>query len=225
MNVTTRLFLIALCCTGHQCVSQGTFGNLDFERGRLVPYPNNPNMVYASSALPGWQVYIFGNVVTAIVHDSVCLGSACIGIHDLNTADGIVPILQGEYSLFFQRGVPSSEPIPYITQTRILPDWGRSIRFLTGSETSPEFSIYLDGQQLDVVPLHERLFNGYVWGANFDPEDFGGGTVELRISGSGVLDNVFFSGVVVPEPTSFGLGGIMATSLWFRRRSRRRDRQ
>lgn len=188
-------------------MAQGSFRNLNFE---LANVPDTIPGQYGDlqptvSALPGWLVTVEGypQPVSFTYHNTLNYGGVGTMLHGPGWAS--VDILEGRYSL---RLIRATAPVfglaPSISQTGEVPIEAQSLRFWT-----PPFRVLdvrLGGESLALIQL-EQGASYNVWGA--DISRFAGMTAELRFTGGALIDNIFFSPLVIPEPStiSFALAG------------------
>src|SRR5262245_56061367 len=94
---------------------QGTFQNLDFEMAKIVPVDGAPRFeVLASSALPGWTVYVGATPVNTVFYNTISAGAPVVSIHDSLSPISILQPLQGNYSVGIQHstgGTPATAAI------------------------------------------------------------------------------------------------------------------
>ena len=203
-------------------LGQGTFQNLDFEQARIIPIVGNPlypEAVATTNALPGWTAYIGGSPVDVVLHDDVSLGAALVSIHDSNS---VVTVIQGRYTVQLQPSYPGGATSAAVGQVGTVPNTAQSIRFYGNGPISASFA----GQQIPLSVLGSG--SSYtVYGG--DISAFAGQTGELRFQGivapfgfGSSLDNIFFSDLPVPEPSTFGLFALGALLLGWRVLGRRR---
>jgi hypothetical protein len=96
----------------------------------------------------------------------------------------------------------------------MIPARSESIRFYYFSEFSIAPSVAFDGNQIPLYFLTLTTNNQPIWGG--DISSFAGQVGELRLSGFGNLDNIFFSPEAVPEPAVFGLFALGSLLLGWR---------
>src|SRR5436190_4300365 len=131
--ITAGLFGIvplALFCSLHLAVAQGTFQNLDFENAILPVLPSGQSGGFVSSAngIPGWTAY-YGSIQTPqIIHNGLSLGAVNISILGPNW--NFFPTLEENYSVVLQSGlVASTTPTPAaIGQTGTIPATALSLQ-------------------------------------------------------------------------------------------------
>src|SRR6188768_1293744 len=91
-----------------ELLSQGTFGNLDFESATIPlsqppsPIPGVPT-VAISSALPGWAGFIGTNQVSQVMYNNQTLDTSSIAL--LRTNYPSLQIIDGTFSIFLMGGV------------------------------------------------------------------------------------------------------------------------
>lgn len=203
--------IIAIILGVSSLYGQGTFQNLSFENPVLPLIPDESFEVPITNAIPGWRGYIGINQVDKIVYNTVSLGAATISIQGPGSSR---PILQGSYSLILQPQFGSGIPVPALAQTGLVPASAKSIGFYSGGAG---ISISFAGQDIPLSIIGSgpgySIFGG-------DVSAFANVSGELRLQGGGTLDNIFFSDLPIPEPTSFalwGIGGLLLGWNWRRR--------
>lgn len=221
--------LVALVAFSNVINGQG-FYNLDFEEGAVVldtSSPYYPHAAKASSALPGWTVGGFIGPSTVFYNDA-SLGEPAVSLFD--TAAGIpewLP-LDGTYSVGLYGGSAGGHAIGgWISQAGLVPVDAKSISFIAIPPRAvfgtTELLISLGGQNIPFTAIsvgpRYTLYGGNI------PAGLAGQNEELVITASlGVnnywaIDDIQFSPVAIPEPTVFGLAGLVTVSLfWSRRR-------
>jgi len=199
--VRTAACLSLLLVSAAGSSAQGTFQNLDFEQANVpdVPAGQFGTDVSSTDGVPGWTTYIGGDQVTTILHNNDTLGAPAIAILG---PFWLAPeeILQGKYTVFLRPKFDGTI-FPAIAQLGLVPSTAQSVRFWGAGAVSVSFA----GQQLPVSSL-ENTPNYVVYGA--DISAFAGQTGWLQFQGAGVLDNISFSDVAVPEPGVFGLSAV-----------------
>lgn len=198
----------------HNAMSQGSFGNLDFESPNLPLTPVN-FQVPISDALPGWVGYIGGNPWGLVVYNTVSLGDAAITLQGPGSTR---PILQGSYTVFLQPQFPSGSPVPSIAQTGTVPASAQSIRFYSSyvGTSRPGF-VSFAGVTIP-ASLIENTPNYAIYGG--DISAFANQSGELRFTGGGYLDNIFFSNQAIPEPSALSLLALGSLFLLRQRRKK-----
>ena len=204
MNNLFKLAAIAVAFPLSVC-GQGSFQNLDFEAGTLLPESlQNPAL-----ALPAWTCntsYVGYN--TMVAGTVSILGSGGFG----------ATAIEGNYSLFFQDLYPNLQPYPdghtrqvdpSISQTGLVPVDALSLLFKAqpGQET---LLLSLNGQNIPFFAVgtgpNYTLFGG-------DVSAFAGQTSDLTFavapdpsnSQGWNIDSIVFSNQSVPEPSTFAL--------------------
>jgi hypothetical protein len=200
-----------------QTAVQG-FSNLDFEHPHLPLVPDWDQKVATSDAIPAWSAYIGGVQVDKIGYNGKNLDLA--GIFLIGPG-ALSPVIQGKFRVYLEPGLWNSPSTGIaevaIAQDGMLSPTALSVRFYM-AEAAPE--VYFAGQALSVRVLGAGSGDSLLYGA--DVSRFAGQFGELRFSGSGYLDNIFFSPQAVPEPgvlALLALGGVLLG--WLRGRNRR----
>ncbi|MCW5553121.1 MAG: hypothetical protein KIS67_13295 [Verrucomicrobiae bacterium] len=206
-----KIAMLAGFVAGTVC-GQGTFQNLDFENGSLIPIPGDPfGRVQFSPAMPGWTGYVGTNQIDWILHNNLFLGTAGIAIWG---PDQPPDFFNGQYYVVLQNplGVPTD--VPAISQTGSIPPTALSLRFLTADAFAVGFSVSFAGQQIPLSYIGQNNQFTYIWGG--DISAFAGQAGELRFRGSGYLDSIQFSHEPIPEPTVLGMFAFGALLLCWR---------
>ncbi|HXB59685.1 MAG TPA: PEP-CTERM sorting domain-containing protein [Candidatus Acidoferrales bacterium] len=193
------------------------FLNLDFESAQNLPGnpPADGVLVATSNALPGWTAYDGPNALADVYYLSNTLAgtAASVGL------DGGSLALSGNFSVELYGGS--------ISQTGLVPGNAESLLFEAqgpgagGSLGASGLEAALGGQSLSFSILSESP-NYWVYGANI-PADMDGQMETLAFSSGGdvVLDNIEFSSMSVPEPSTCALIGLGALLLGVRHLRRR----
>jgi hypothetical protein len=198
---------IATCCFG--AYAQGTFRNLDFERARLIPIEGwGFPYIATANAIPGWTAAVEQSTTDIIPYNVVSLGAPYITLQGTRVVSPFgtpVPTIQGDYSLLLQGSYPGAEVVPYIHQTGTLPLATRSLTFKIndgGVVVDEYFDVFFNDTELSTTRL--AVTDDYeLWGA--DLSDFSGDYGELKFRGQGVLDDIKFSPLEVPEPAAWSI--------------------
>jgi hypothetical protein len=185
--------------------AQSTFQNLDFESAMIIPIPGDPHMVAISNALPGWSAY--GNYAgDNILYDDLSLGAPAISIQD---AAGFEPVLEGNYTVYFQGSFPGGQIVPALGQVGTVPSTAHSILYFAQAP----FTVTFGGQPIPTTAVGSgpnfTIFGGDISG-------FTNQTGELRFQGGGLLDNIVFSSQAIPEASVSALAGLGAVLLSLR---------
>lgn len=204
----------ALVCSAFLTQAQGTFRNLDFESAQVSGYA--PGFIPITNALPGWTGYIVYNEALEfeydqVIYNSVSLGAAAITLQGPGSS---LPILRGSYTVFLQPQFGRGFPVPAIAQSGTIPASAQSLRFyaLGGAVYPPTFLTFA-GQQIPVSVLNTTP-NYSIYGG--DVTAFANQSGELRFTGGGYLDNIFFSSQPIPEPSALALFGLGALICCYR---------
>ena len=183
---------------------QGVFVNLNFERATIVPSSTFLPLVVATSTLPYWTAYIGSSPLDNIVYNDLTVGSPAVSIHD--SASSFQQPLNGSYSVILQHsGVdPTSASIG---QTGQVP--ATSLSLLFDCVNYQNVQVTFRGTPLPLMLLNTTP-NYAVVGA--DISSFASQSGELRFTGLSLsptaLDDIRFSTIAVPEPSTFALVGI-----------------
>ena len=201
---------------------QGTFVNLDFERGVIVVDPASPyypHQVLASKALPGWTAYTYEQPLADILYDAIFFSSAQVGIYDTNYPS-LAPV-QGRYSVVLGGQMPGTVPreSAAIAQTGLVPNTAESLTFW-GQVGG--LQVTFGGQVLPYAAIG-RGPNYTIYGC--DISAFAGQAGEIRFTTlpntSALIDNIQFSTQPIPEPNMLGMGALgavlISTGAWSRR--------
>jgi PEP-CTERM motif-containing protein len=144
-----------------------------------------------SKAMPGWSGYVGGGQIGGVAYNTVGIGGAVISFHD---STSLFPPIQGNYSVRLQ---PSSVPPTSvaISQTGLIPQGAQSLQFFS---LASAFQVTFAGQAIPLVRIGATtrydIFGG-------DISAFSGMSGELRFTGGGALDNIYFSDQAIPEPS------------------------
>jgi hypothetical protein len=208
------IFLAIIGISTQIVISQGTFGNLNFESPNLPLNPVN-FQVPIINATPGWRGYIGGGQVNEILFNTINIDAAGISLH--SSASPLQP-LQGNYSVFLQ-GSSSFAPTASATlaQTGQVPLSATSLRLYLAPDSS--LQVTFGGQLVQLFQISATANYNIVAG---DITMFAGITDELRFTALpnavALFDNVIFSSQPIPEPSTLGLFGLGALLLSFRSR-------
>jgi hypothetical protein len=219
--------ILMLVTHGRLAWSQG-FVNLDFEHP-ILPLPTSSGNVLAANAIPGWTVY-YGNsnnptaaAQPIMGYDTVSLGGAAVILEDTNAPSGIPLPIQGNYSVLLEGSAYSTAPLPVasIGQTGTVPITAQSLTFfgnLAANTQGQNLQVTFNGQPLSFMDISNTL-NYTIWGA--DISAYAGQTGQLLFTtpvlGYALLDNIQFSFLPVPEPSTFALTALGALFLGFNR--------
>jgi hypothetical protein len=230
MKLISIIFTAALLSLAEAGFAQG-FTNLNFEIATVTPIFIGPVVTNYGATLPGWTAYIgTSNDPTLrsseIYFDTLSLGGALIILEDSNYPAPYNAI-QGNFSVFLSGGgstynPPSDQFSASIGQTGTIPTTAKTLSFW-GNFTGVGMQVTFNGQPLSFTDISNTL-NSVVWGANISA--YAGQTGQLlftAIGGSpyvtgGIIDNIQFSSIPIPEPSAFALAALGTLLLGFRRR-------
>lgn len=191
-------------------VGQGTFQNLDFESAVLVPLAGDPlGRVQFAAAFPGWTGYVGANLQTLADHNNRSLSASGIAIvgPDYPSPNH----LQGHFYAELYIAFPGPATPVALNQIGTIPVGTKSIRFYGGAFDPP--FVDFAGNSIPVIAL-QNASTYTVYGG--DISAFAGITGELSFRGSRLLDNIQFSNLPIPEPSTLGLLGLSGVLLGWR---------
>lgn len=193
--------------------AQGTFRNLDFEAARLAFLPESSFRLVPAEALPAWTAAVDGAPVPFVPYNAVALSQATISLHDHNSAS---PPLSGNYSVILQSSFPPKD-VSSIAQAGAIASDAKTLLFTQrpGPLIGPMHAS-IGGNEIRLTLLQGtgEMSTPSVWGG--DISKYAGQTVELKFWGDGMLDNIVFSPVEIPEPNG-SLLLLLAAGLGLRR--------
>ena len=209
---TTFALLLFTASFVLRVASQG-FANLDFERARVLVNDPAFGALDWNVAAPGWG-HSSGSDTSIVYYRAPHVGvSQYYLLVDSLSFSG--SLLAGRYSLAFAGGHLSSvDPDSpwvqaYISQTGVIPGDAQSIRLLA---TGP-FGVFVGGTPIAMQSLGGNAYAG-------DISAFAGSSAEFRIVNTSptvqvpvVADDITFSPVAVPEPSTVVLIGAALGSL------------
>jgi hypothetical protein len=217
---------VCMVCLVRAAFGQG-FVNLDFEQATIAPTPvGQYGAAPADPALtfPGWTMGRGGTFApNYTLYNNLTLGSVAqvlIGPSYPN-AIGYTP-LQGSYSALLQFGPSLALGTPALIQSGLVPAGTRSINFLV-SATQNDARVTLDGVDIPLIDIGGDRLAG-------DVTAFAGQQAQLMFSTTSYsgnwlyFDDVTFSPVAVPEPSTFGLSVLVVVTVLLVRRRRSNPR-
>ena len=190
------------------------FVNLRFESTTITPVVF-PGGTRYTATVPGWTWTPGGNPVNgdpnSVGFNDLALSSAAVNLEGTNMFAPYSAI-QGNYSIFMQGASYNGGRGSTIGQTGQIPANAKSITYWGGN-----FQVSFDGQPLSFTDMSNALTYA-VWTA--DISAYAGQTGELLLTcaehNAGMLDNIQFSSLPVPEPSTFSLFGICILLLCWR---------
>jgi hypothetical protein len=225
MHMLRTILPCLLLCLGKQlALSQGTFGNLNFENATIVYDPSGPypNSIYASNAIPCWTAYLGGVARRDVTYNSRTLDAADVSLHGV--ASSAWHPIEGQYSILL---LGSSRYAPFasaaVGQTGKLPTNAMSLVFLSSTDFLM-LDVTFGGQPISLIQIGSTATNITLAG---DISAFAGQTGELRftapaLTGYGMVDDIRFSNEAIPEPSACALfvcGAVMfGVNRWRRQR-------
>lgn len=236
LRITCNIAVLALgflTVSAGAALGQGSFQNLDFESATVpvVPPGQDGGLVPIGNAFPGWNGSVGTNVQNQVLHNSLALGDAAIGILGPNYYSGA--ILEGSYTAVLQTGpdpahAGSLTPVPAsLWQAGTVPATARSILFRVGPDPA-DFAVEFNGQALSVFLLSSDATH-QIFGA--DVSSLAGLPGQLLFTvlptryplyNTLSFDAIQFSNLPIPEPSDFGLSALGALLLGWRALCRRR---
>ena len=220
-SIILTLAAIAILSIGLPEAEATPFRNLDFEEAVISQSPP-AFAVPASEALPFWTCnnYWPGYVI----YDEMALDGTFISVHDSQSQ--FVHPIEGNYSVMLQSDVSFIPPNTYtmvnafIAQTGDIPGDAKWLRF----QSYGNYDLLVVSLNGVAIPMSEISADGDVKTFAGDISAFANTTAELRfelLKPSYEFPFVVLDGISVPEPSTFALLGIGATSLllntWRRR--------
>ncbi len=209
------------------------FQNLDFESANVPVVPPGQSVALSlSQGLPGWSGYAGTNAVNYMYYNGVSVGSALITLISPTTANfGLSnAAIEGNFTVTIDAGINPFGGGSFVSagigQIGTIPAGSQSLLFDASiSGSSPDFEVSFNGQVLPYIFM-EAGSNYTTYGA--DISALAGASGDLRFtehppsSGFGIvyLDNIQFSSVGIPEPSTLSLFGLGLLGLvWHRRRN------
>jgi hypothetical protein len=200
-TITTSSIIFGILVGVTLCARGQGFVNLNFEAASTKPSPLGYPLLEWSTAAPGWS-HSSGGDTSYIYYGGIHTGLS----QWYFLADAPGTQLEGNYSLAFASGhLSSGINTPwvnaYISQTGTVPLGTLSLRMLA---TGP-FAVFVGGVSVPMYSLGGNSYGG-------DISAFTGSLYEVKIMNTAttlhtptVVDNVLFSPVAVPEPSSIAL--------------------
>jgi hypothetical protein len=228
--LNSSFFVLSLFFAAPSSNAQGSFQNLGFEFGTLMPIPGDPwNRVYFDPAFPGWRGYVGGIQETAAFHNATFLCCSALTLWGGESRPHL-PI-EGTYGAFLQAGWRLGTQQPgntSLAQTGLIPGDAQSILFRSRLFGEEPFEVSLSGQTVPVVTM-EITPNYHLLGA--DISAWAGQQSELRFTAVApsdgsvvewIVDSIQFSTTPIPEPSTlalFAVAGVLGC-LYYRRKRR-----
>ena len=225
-TIKIRFLLYTLAVGVALSASAQEFVDLDFESATVQV--NDPTFGFLdwSLAAPGWN-HSSGSATAIIYYGQEHIGTDQIYLLKDATSPVWAPATQlaGNYSLAFASGYDTVFGTPYswvtafISQTGSIPPSARSLRMLA----SGPVQVFLGGVEIRMFALGGNLYAGDISG-------FASTTTELKIANAApigqvhdyaVVDDILFSSIPVPEPSTFTLAVLGAGALVISRRRQR----
>ena len=228
-SAAATIFVFAVASCSPEMAFGSAFQNLNFESAAVgTPLSNE---LPTPQAMPGWATDNSDSGYVA--YDDVSTGGTGVSIQDGLSPWGFVVMhpIQGSYSALLATGDYGS-PYAWISQTGDIPSNANSLMFSTEFGGTLGMTVSLNGT---VIPL--SLYSvGPVVNSLWGPVDTyigdirqftGQQNVALQFTGSGPLDAIQFSPLIVPEPSMLVLLGTSVLLLlgccwrhaWLRRTS------
>jgi hypothetical protein len=229
-------YVVAMAATS-VALGQGAFQNLNFEMAN-VSNPDYLQRVPFANAFPYWQaagqydnpLWIPRGPITRAYYNASDMDQMTVGIYDAN-GPAQHPVF-GTYTAYIEADLgPYAQYDVELTQTGLVPASVRSIRFVSTSYSSvagvgAQLSFSVNGttipcSALSVQPTYTQwaadvsAYAGssaqicFTVAAHYPYQDPTTGHVQVGVG----LDNISFSSIAVPEPSSLGLAGVGALML------------
>jgi len=207
--------LLAVLTVAFVANAQGTFRNLDFESANVASLPpGQGELVNLADGLPGWSADVT-NAQGMIYHNGISLAGASIVIE----GPGFDPmsILAGSFTAYVvgEFGRPNPTGTASIWQTGQIPATAKSLFFLAAPTIiSPPFQVTVGGVVIPVTETSSTSKYG-IWAG--DISAFAGQTEQLMFTAlpahGGFLDQITFSPIAVPEPSTAVLIALAGLAL------------
>lgn len=198
-----------------------SFVNRNFENAVVVSHDPTFGFLDWNLAAPGWS-HSSGSDTSTIYYGLEHMG----GTQYYMLYDSSSPIsapgtqLAGRYSIGFSSGYAgpnSGTPWTqaYLSQTGAIAGDVQSVRFLARGAS---FDVFVGGVQIPVQFLGGNAYAGDISAFAGTISEFKIVNTSLTIHDPVVVDNIVFSTVAVPEPSTVALTsmGVLALFLWFR---------
>jgi hypothetical protein len=217
-----------ICCILRlttSCYGQIAFENLNFESATLNASTGG-NMVPASSALPGWTVFVGTTQQIDVMQNAANLNAPIVDIlgpndpASLAIPQGAPGIIDGNFTVAIQGGISGvGIESASIQQTGTIPAGDESLQFKAwAGPTTPssEWSVSFGGNTLTLYAL-ATTSQYTLYGADISAYVGQTGWLDFTAAGQGApsfleLDDITFSTSSVPEPNPailISLGGLI----------------
>lgn len=190
------MWILSIVIITGSSLGQGAFQNLDFEAATNVPAPGYSLAV--TNALPYWVAFSGTNPLSTIpCNDSTSIPA--VGLVGTTNKTGIP----------FGHFVVSLHDFGSISQTGLVPTNAESLLFDVIFGPPTPFAVSLDGQNLSYMAISNALDSDgqsyTIYGAEISA--FAGQVEILTFSAvdGGTLDNIQFSPISIPEPSTISL--------------------
>jgi hypothetical protein len=206
---------VLIVCLQH--VSGQGFANLNFDQSTIVTsQPSGGGWDTGTANVPGWAWTPTDSGYTNIMfYNSFALSGFAVNLVGTNFGATHAAI-QGKYSIYIQGADYNGGFGATIAQTGQIPLDARSITYWGGN-----FQVSFDGHPLSFIDVSNAL-RYVVWEA--DISAYAGQTGELLFScgtfNAGMLDNIQFSSLPIPEPGILGMFGLGGLCFLFYRKNR-----
>jgi len=247
MNVSIRCVVLFLAPIA--ALHASSFQNLNFESASVASAPASYtpwdayDPISAASALPFWTVEEDNTGCNAVWRQPVALDEtsvALVGAKGTQSDPQSGTPIQGKYSVALSSNPQTSgSGSPYfsfasIAQTGNVPVQAKSIVFLMEGAYGPAPLVTLGGTPINLIALSD---NNNVYTMAGDISEFAGQNLELKFLCQGTgnrsvdfgesgfeLDNISFSTVAIPEPSSYAalIAGTALVGTWIFRRTIKR---
>lgn len=196
LNTVITLMLMAYS-RAHGSNASG-FYNLGFEDGTIVKIPDAllPTMVEFNAAIPGWSGTINGVSQTVALYNDRFLDSPGFALE--KTGDSRLAY-EGDYYLTLTKGIWGDAVA--LSQVGRLPNDAKTIQFACTYNLP---TLTFDNHVIQTIPIKQD--GQYIMLAG-DVSAFAGkeGELSFHVTGDVLLDDISFSPLAIPEPSTVGL--------------------
>lgn len=226
MNFRRFSLTLALWTAGQAVVfSQGSFQNLDFEDARLPILSSSEAGFFtnAANAVPSWSVFYGAEAAPQVMYHATSLGATMLSVLDVNMPPSTRAI-SGSFSVGLFASSPGFPVDLTIAQNGTVPTYAQSFRFKVRG-TIPEgwLEVFFHGELLPIQQLESLPDGSNVYGSDISAfaSQYGELSLIMRAptpigARARVIDDIEFSPIPVPEPSTSGLFllGLAGLAAW-----------